>query len=446
MTPPAATAPDAPRFRYNAVLANEIEAKWQDRWDRDHTFWTPNATGKLADGFEAVADRRKLYALDMFPYPSGAGLHVGHPLGYIGTDVYARFMRMRGHNVLRDGLRRVRAARRAVRGADRAASSGDHRGERREHAPPTSRARVGPRLAPGHRHHRPDYYRWTQWIFLQIFGSWYDEQQDRARPIADLVAQFDAGERAPESTANPDDVPWVDLDVDARRRWSTRTASRTSTRRPVNWCPALGTVLANEEVTADGRSERGNHPVFRRPLKQWMLRITAYADRLLADLDLLDWPESIKIDAAQLDRAQRGRGGRVPGRGARRRRDRRVHHPPDTLFGATYMVLAPEHPLVEQIAPTQWPDSTPAEWRATFGLDRSPVEAVTAYRQFAAVKSELERQAEGARRPASSPVRSRATPTGSTIPVFVADYVLMGYGTGAIMAVPAHDQRDFEFA
>ena len=441
-------SPDAPAFRYNAALANQIETKWQDRWDAEHTFWAPNPTGPLADGFTAVADRRKLYVLDMFPYPSGTGLHVGHPLGYIGTDVFARFMRMRGHNVLHamgyDAF--------GLPAEQYAVQTGQHPRVTTEANIANMRRQLRA-LGLGHDARRGiattdvDYYRWTQWIFLQIFGSWYDEEQDRARPIAELEAEFAVGTRAPESDANPDGRAWADLDADGRADLLDSYRLAYLDEAPVNWCPALGTVLANEEVTADGRSDRGNHPVFKRPLRQWMLRITTYADRLLGDLDVLDWPESIKL-------MQRNWIGRSVGA--------EVAFPveehtdveidvfttrPDTLFGATYMVLAPEHPLVDQIVPDQWPQDSPFEWRGTFGLDKFPAQAVASYREFAAMKSELERQAEGKEKTGVFTGAFAKNPTnGWNIPVFIADYVLMGYGTGAIMAVPAHDQRDFEFA
>ena len=442
------TPTEAPRFRYNAALANEIEAKWQDRWDADHTFWAPNPDGALADGFSAVADRRKLYVLDMFPYPSGTGLHVGHPLGYIGTDVYARFMRMRGHNVLHamgyDAF--------GLPAEQYAVQTGQHPRVTTE-ANVANMQRQLRALGLGHDPRRGvsttdvDYYRWTQWIFLQLYGSWYDPEQDRARPVDELLVELEAGTREPESDANPDGAPWHELDAVARRAVVDSYRLAYLDEAPVNWCPALGTVLANEEVTADGRSERGNHPVFRRPLTQWMLRITAYADRLLADLDLLDWPESITL-------MQRNWIGRSVGA--------EVAFPveehtdveidvfttrPDTLFGATYMVLAPEHPLVDEIVPDQWPQDSPFEWRGTFGLDKFPTEAVASYRAFAAQKTELERQAEGREKTGVFTGAFAKNPTnGWNVPVFIADYVLMGYGTGAIMAVPAHDERDFEFA
>jgi leucyl-tRNA synthetase len=448
MTETARTSPDAPAFRYHAALANELEAKWQHRWETEHTFWAPNPTGPLADGFPEVAGKRKLFVLDMFPYPSGTGLHVGHPLGYIGTDVYARFMRMRGHNVLHamgyDAF--------GLPAEQYAVQTGQHPRATTEANVANMRRQLRA-LGLGHDPRRSiattdvDYYRWTQWIFLQLYGAWYDDTQDRARPVADLIAELEGGLRAPESDANPDELSWAQLDAEARRAVVDSYRLAYLDEAPVNWCPALGTVLANEEVTADGRSERGNHPVFRRPLEQWMLRITAYADRLLRDLDLLDWPESIKL-------MQRNWIGRSVGAEVafpvEEHTDLEIDvftTRPDTLFGATYMVLAPEHPLVDQIVPDQWPQDSPFEWRGTFGLDRSPVEAIAAYREFAGQKSELERQAEGKEKTGVFTGAFAKNPTnGWNIPVFIADYVLMGYGTGAIMAVPAHDQRDFEFA
>ena len=455
MTEPGNTT-DAPRYRYTARLANEIEAKWQDRWERDHVFWAPNPSGSLSEGFDQAADRRKLYVLDMFPYPSGEGLHVGHPVGYIGTDVYARFMRMNGRNVLHamgyDAF--------GLPAEQYAVEQGRHPRATVDANIATMRRQLRA-LGLGHDPRRGvattdvAYYRWTQWIFLQIFDSWFDEDAGRARPIAELVAEFEAGTRAPQSDANPDEPGWADLDAAARRDVVDSYRLAYLDEAIVNWCPALGTVLANEEVTTEGRSDRGNHPVFRRPLTQWKLRITAYADRLLADLDLLDWPESIKT-------MQRNWIGRSVGANAV---FPVVEHEgleievfttrPDTLFGATYMVLAPEHPLLDEIVPTEWPDATlaadvgdmPDAWKGIFGVDVLPVDAVRRYREFAAQKSELERQAEGREKTGVFTGAFAQNPTnGWSIPIFVADYVLMGYGTGAIMAVPAHDQRDFEFA
>ena len=436
---------DTPAHRYDARLANEIEARWQDRWDAEHTFWAPNPTGLLAEGAERIAGRDPFFVLDMFPYPSGAGLHVGHPLGYIGTDVYARFARMSGKNVLHtmgyDAF--------GLPAEQYAVQTGQHPRVTTEANIATMRRQLRA-LGLGHDSRRGvattdvGYYRWTQWIFLQIFDSWYDEDADRARPIAELPAVLEAD---PE-------YGWSELDERGRRELVDSFRLAYLHEAPVNWCPALGTVLANEEVTADGRSERGNHPVYRRTLPQWMLRITAYADRLLADLDLLDWPDSIK-------QMQRNWIGRSTGASV----DFAVENHedvitvfttrPDTLFGATYMVLAPEHPLVDAIVPTDWPGAdfgddlseVPAAWKGIFGQDLGPADAVRRYREFAARKSDLERQAEGKEKTGVFTGAYAINPVNDArIPIFVADYVLMGYGTGAIMAVPAHDQRDFEFA
>src|SRR6478672_11640691 len=436
---------DIPTHRYDARLANEIEARWQDRWDAEHTFWAPNPTGLLSEGTERIAGRDPLFVLDMFPYPSGAGLHVGHPLGYIGTDVYARFARMSGKNVLHamgyDAF--------GLPAEQYAVQTGQHPRVTTEANIATMRRQLRA-LGLGHDARRgvattdPGYYRWTQWIFLQIFDSWYDEDADRARPIAELPAVLEA-----------DPVyGWSDLDDRGRRELVDSFRLAYLHEAPVNWCPALGTVLANEEVTAEGRSERGNHPVYRRPLEQWMLRITAYADRLLADLDLLDWTDSIKqmqrnwigrSTGASVDFAVEGHDDVITVFTTR----------PDTLFGATYMVLAPEHPLVDAIVPTDWPGAdfgddlseVPAEWKGIFGQDVGPADAVRRYRDFAAQKSELERQAEGKEKTGVFTGAYAINPVNDArIPIFVADYVLMGYGTGAIMAVPAHDERDFDFA
>ncbi|MCU1453915.1 MAG: leucyl-tRNA synthetase [Acidimicrobiales bacterium] len=444
MAEPAPVADDLPRHRYDAALAQQIEARWQDRWEAEGTFFAPNPTGPLSDGFERVADRQKLYVLDMFPYPSGTGLHVGHPLGYIGTDVYARYQRMNGRNVVHamgyDAF--------GLPAEQYAVQHGTHPRTTTE-ANVANMRRQMRRLGLGHDPRRsvsttdPDFYRWTQWIFLRIFGSWYDPDADRARPIVELEAELDAGSREPFAGTNPFGRPWAELDHSERRAVVNGHRLAYLQEAPVNWCPGLGTVLANEEVTADGRSERGNFPVYRRPMKQWMLRITAYADRLIADLDGLDWPEPIKL-------MQRNWIGRSTGA--------RVHFPvegtgvgidvfttrPDTLFGATYMVLAPEHPLVDQLTLDAWPQGTPAVWTAGAA---TPADAVAAYRLQASRRSDMDRQAENREKTGVFTGSFATNPVdGKPVPVFVADYVLMGYGTGAIMAVPAHDQRDFEFA
>jgi leucyl-tRNA synthetase len=436
-------ADDTPPHRYTAALAGKIETAWQDRWDREGTFLTPNPVGDLSAGFDKVADAPKLYVLDMFPYPSGAGLHVGHPLGYIGTDVYARYKRMTGHNVIHtigyDAF--------GLPAEQYAVQTGQHPRITTESNIATMRRQLR-RLGLAHDPRRSistideGYYRWTQWIFLQIFTSWYDTEADRARPIDELIAELDAGTRQPGEGTNPYGRPWADLSPTERRVVVDNHRLAYVDEAPVNWCPGLGTVLANEEVTSDGRSDRGNFPVFRRPLKQWKMRITAYADRLVDDLDRLDWPEAIKL--MQRNWIGRSEGARitfpVPGGPGIEVFTTR----PDTTFGATYMVLAPEHPLVEQLTAADWPDALAESWT---GRHASPAEAVAAYRRQAASRSEVERQAE-AREKTGVFVGSYATnpATGQPIPVFIADYVLMGYGTGAIMAVPGQDERDWEFA
>jgi leucyl-tRNA synthetase len=432
-----------PEHRYTAALAGQIEVAWQERWAAEGTFHAPNPAGPLADGFDRVADRQKLYVLDMFPYPSGAGLHVGHPLGYIGTDVYGRYMRMAGRNVMHtlgyDAF--------GLPAEQYAVQTGTH-------PRVTTEANIAiiasqlRRLGLAHDPRRSiattdvEFYRWTQWIFLQIFDSWYDTAADKARPIAELEAELDAGTRQPDPGTNPSGRPWAELDEVERRRVVDAHRLAYLHEAPVNWCPGLGTVLANEEVTADGRSERGNFPVFRRPLKQWMMRITAYADRLLADLDRLEWSDSIKL--MQRNWIGRSEGAEVSFATAGSEPIRVFTTRPDTLFGATYMVLAPEHPLVDELVADAWEEGVDPSWT---GGAATPAEAVDAYRAQAARKSEVDRQSEGKDKTgvflgayATNPVNGRP------IPVFVADYVLMGYGTGAIMAVPAHDTRDFEFA
>jgi leucyl-tRNA synthetase len=452
---PSSEAPpsrsDAPPHRYTAELAGHIETEWQDRWEREGTFLTPNPVGDLSAGFDKVAGLTKLYVLDMFPYPSGAGLHVGHPLGYIGTDVYARYQRMTGHNVVHtigyDAF--------GLPAEQYAVQTGQHPRSTTEANIATMRRQLR-RLGLAHDPRRsistidPGYYRWTQWIFLQIFNAWYDSDADRARPIADLIAELDAGAREPADGTNPAGRPWAELSPTERRVVIDNHRLAYVHEAPVNWCPGLGTVLANEEVTAEGRSDRGNFPVFRRPLKQWMMRITAYADRLLADLDVLDWPEPIKLQ--QRNWIGRSEGARItfattspgggPGPGIEVFTTR-----PDTLFGATYMVLAPEHPLVDELTADTWPDIPTGPATSWTGGHATPRDAVAAYRRQASSRTDVERQVE-TREKTGVFLGSYATnpATGRPIPVFIADYVLMGYGTGAIMAVPGQDERDWAFA
>ncbi|MGW4898088.1 leucine--tRNA ligase [Kitasatospora sp. NPDC004240] len=439
-TTPASGAAEAATepFRYGATLAAEIESRWQDIWEKEGTFNAPNPTGALADPASGdVSAKPHSFIMDMFPYPSGAGLHVGHPLGYIATDVYARYQRMTGHNVLHtlgyDAF--------GLPAEQHAVATGQHPRITTEAAMANMRRQLR-RLGLGHDSRRsiatidPDYYRWTQWIFLQIFNSWFDPEAGKARPIAELVARFESGDRP-----TPDGRAWAELSGAERDEVLGEYRLAYAKEVPVNWCPGLGTVLANEEVTADGRSERGNFPVFKSNLRQWMMRITAYSDRLISDLDLLDWPEAIKLQ--QRNWIGRSEGARVDFAVGTDRITVFTTRP-DTLFGATYMVLAPEHELVDTVVPAAWPAGVPEKWT---GGAATPAEAVAAYRAAAAAKSDVERQVEAKVKTgvftgayATNPV------SGEPVPVFIADYVLMGYGTGAIMAVPAHDHRDFAFA
>ncbi len=412
--------------RYNPA---QIEPKWQAYWEQHQTFATP----RMPQG-------RKLYVLDMFPYPSGDGLHVGHPEGYTATDITARFERMRGRSVLHP------------MGFDSFGLPAE------EHAIKTGTPpRVGTEqnIANFRRQLKmlgfsydwqrelattdPGYFRWTQWIFLQLFDTWFDVKEQRGRPISELPIP------AETSAAGPDAV--------ARYQDEHRLAYQSEA--PVNWCPALGTVLANEEVIG-GVSERGNHPVIRMPLRQWMLRITAYADRLENDLDQLDWPESIK--KLQRDWIGRSTGAEVDffigneqtpdgkptnadfeawktrrmwGYPAKPENDAlRIYTTrPDTLFGATYMVIAPEHPLVARL--------TTAENAAR----------VREYCDKAATKSDMDRTELAKVKTGVFTGSYAINPVNADlIPIWIADYVLASYGTGAIMAVPAHDERDFQFA
>ena len=432
--PPGPDA-DAPAFRYTADMAGRIEETWQDNWARLGTFNVPNPVGSLAptDGSAVPAD--KMFVQDMFPYPSGEGLHVGHPLGYIATDVYARYFRMQGRNVLH------------ALGFDSfglpaelyAIQTGTHPRIRTEANIVNFRRQLG-RLGLGHDARRSfsttdvDFYKWTQWIFLQIYNAWFDTAADKARPIAELVSELDSGARTLVGKQWSELSPGERLDVVDGYRLVYRADS------VVNWCPGLGTVLANEEVTSDGRSERGNFPVFRKRLRQWMMRITAYSDRLLDDLDVLDWPDKVKT-------MQRNWIGRSVGAavlfGSAAGDIEVFTTRPDTLFGATYMVLAPEHALVDALAADAWPDGVDERW--TYGA-ATPVEAVAAYRKAIAGKSDLERQENKSKTGVFVGAYATNPASGQQVPIFIADYVLAGYGTGAIMAVPSGDQRDWDFA
>jgi leucine--tRNA ligase len=458
MTNPSET----PAHRYSPELAAMIEKTWQKFWIDNGTFNAPNPVGDLAPTGGETLPEEKLFVQDMFPFPSGAGLHVGHPLGYIATDVFGRYNRMLGKNVLHtlgyDAF--------GLPAEQYAIQTGTHPRVKTQESINNMERQLG-RLGLAHDKRRAvattdvEFYRWTQWIFLQIFNAWFDPAQQKARPIAELHPLLESGEvTVPEelavkfgTSAYAELTPQQKAEVVDSFRLVYRTNSL------VNWCPGLGTVLANEEVTADGRSERGNFPVFRKNLSQWMMRITAYADRLLDDLALLDWPDKVKSmqqnwigrsRGAEVDFAVEAAAGEaVAGESLAGEATITVFTTrPDTLFGATYMVLAPEHPLVDALvdaapANAYAADAVDARW--TFGHS-TPSEAVAAYRASIAAKSDLERQENKEKTGVFLGVYATNPVNGARIPVFIADYVLTGYGTGAIMAVPAHDSRDYEFA
>jgi leucyl-tRNA synthetase len=377
----------------------QIEKKWQE-------FWKEHKTFKAKD---CDASRPKYYVLDMFPYPSGEGLHVGHPEGYTASDIVARYKRMKGFNVLHPfgwdafGLP---AEQHAIKtGTDPALTTAKNIANMRRQTKSLGFSYDWDReIATTD----PEYYRWTQWIFLKFFNSYFDERQQKARPIEQLPI--------PAGLSEQERRGFVD---DHRLAYQADVA--------VNWCPALGTVLANEEVVG-GVSERGGYPVVRRPMRQWMLRITKYADRLLEDLALVDWPESIK--KLQVDWIGRSVGAEVCFKIDGHERDLWVFTTrPDTLFGATYMVIAPEHPFVDVI-------TTPAQKAA-----------VQEYCEAAARKSDLDRTDLAKEKAGVFTGAYAINPVNDEkIPIWISDYVLISYGTGAIMAVPAHDDRDFEFA
>ena len=415
-----------------------IEAKWRDRWTAEETF-----TAQERD------DKPKYYVLDMFPYPSGAGLHVGHPLGYIASDVIARYKRQRGFNVLHPqgydsfGLPAEQYA--IQTGQHPAVTTAKNVARYREQLDLLGFSYDWSREV---RTSDPDYYRWTQWIFGRLFEHGYDRATNKAQPIASLVEQF-------EKQGNVD-LDWVvgdDTLAEAgqchfgahfngefsAKDWDGLSAQGQSdvlmayrlaylADSEVNWCPALGTVLANDEVIG-GLSERGGHPVVRKKMRQWMMRITAYADRLLESLNTIDWSDSIK-------EVQRNWIGRSTGAqlwfSVEGHKDQAIEvfsTRPDTLHGASFLVLAPEHPLVSEITTD----------------DQRP--EVDAYQTETASRTERERMA-GDRGATGcfTGAHAKHPLTGKLIPIWIADYVLAGYGTGAVMAVPAGDQRDWEFA
>jgi len=377
---------------------NTIEKKWQQFWESNKTFAAVDCDS-----------RPKYYVLDMFPYPSAQGLHVGHPEGYTASDIVARYKRMKGFNVLHpmgwDAF--------GLPAEQYAVQTGTHPAETTQKNVDGIRRQIKS-LGFSYDWDRevnttdPDYYKWTQWIFLKMFNCWFDDEQQKARPIEELP------------------VP-AGLSEDEKQKYIDDHRLAYEAEMPVNWCPALGTVLANEEVVG-GLSERGGHPVIRKPMRQWLLRITKYAERLLDDLAEVDWPESIK--KLQNDWIGKSIGAEVDFKVDGFDETIRVFTTrPDTLFGATYMVLAPEHPLVDMI-------TTDAQ-----------KQQVSQYREVAARKSDLDRTDLAKEKTGVHTGAYAINPVNNEkIPIWISDYVLISYGTGAIMAVPAHDDRDFEFA
>lgn len=433
---------DQPTHRYTAAFAGSIETTRQRAWADAGVFVQPNPG-------EAGWDESKprYYCLDMFPYPSGAGLHVGHPEGYTATDIICRYKKMSGFSVLHpmgwDAF--------GLPAEQYAIQTGVHPEITTKKAIDNFRRQLQ-RFGFCYDWSRefgtidPDYYKWTQWIFLKIYGAWYDTAAERAKPIEELIEMLEAGELP--ASFNPDAAEysaagagggalfsWADLDEETRRAIVDSYRLAYIAEQTVNWCPKLGTALANEEVI-DGRSERGGFPVFRKPLRQWQFRITAYAERLLKDLDGLDWPSSTRT--MQAEWIGRSEGAHIDFDLA----DAPVAHSglplrvfttrPDTLFGATFMVVAPEHPLVNAVLDER------------FGTGDQ--DAIRAYTDAARNRTDVERQENKEKTGVALGVDAINPATGKAIPVWTADYVLMGYGTGAIMAVPAQDERDWDFA
>lgn len=441
---------DNPKYRYNAELARQIEERWQEKWEKEGTFHAANKKGNLTDGKGRNAEGRTPYfVMDMFPYPSGKGLHVGHPLGYIATDVVSRYHRMKGENVLHalgyDAF--------GLPAEQFAVQTGQHPRVTTEANIANMRRqlyRMGLSLDSRRSFATidPEYIRWTQWIFLRIYESWYDPDFVRpdggkggARPISELVNAFEKGIKP---IPGFEGKKWEQLSKSEQSDVLNEFRLAYISKSPVNWCPGLGTVLANEEVTAEGKSERGNYPVFRRELRQWSMRITAYGHRLAEDLKIIDWPQKVKSMQENWIGESHGAGVHfeVPtGDGAK---DLEVYTTrPDTLFGTTFAVVSPEHSLLAHV-PARWPDNVPESWKGGFD---SPVQAVSEYAKAAAAKTAQERAESAGEKTGLFTGLYAVNPiTGAKLPVFTAEYVLSGYGTGAIMAVPGGDARDFDFA
>jgi leucyl-tRNA synthetase len=425
-----------------------IEPKWQQFWYEQQTFRAFNPGEALPDGHPFARRHHlsgkvaaaqlppKFYILDMFPYPSGAGLHVGHPEGYTATDILARYKRAQGFHVLHpmgwDAF--------GLPAEQYAIKTGQHPRQTTE-ANVANFTKQIKSLGFSYDWSRelattdPDYFKWTQWIFLKLYNSWFNPETNKAEPIETLKYsdEFSGRDALPRVQADRQVGSTNDTELDAQRReWRDSKRLAYVSEQPVWWCEQLGTVLANEEVV-DGKSEVGGFPVVRKPMRQWMLRITTYAEKLLADLDTIDWSDSLK--EMQRNWIGRSEGAEVDFAIADCRlpiADSKIRvftTRPDTLFGATYMVLSPEHKLVDQI--------TTAEQRG----------AIAKYKTEVSKKSDLERTELAKDKTGVFTGAYAFNPVnGQKIPIWIADYVLASYGTGAIMAVPAHDERDYEFA
>mgnify|MGYP003289257805 FL=1 len=402
----------------------EIERKWQAYWAANHTFKA-----------EVDNSKPKYYVLDMFPYPSGAGLHVGHPLGYIASDIYSRYKRLCGFNVLHpmgyDAF--------GLPAEQYAIQTGQHPAVTTENNIARYRQQMD-RIGFSYDWSRevrtcdPEYYKWTQWAFLQMFGCWYDNTQQKARPIAELEAAFAQGGSAAVDAACGDVEPftaeqWASFSDKEKAAVLMQYRIAYQGETAVNWCPALGTVLANDEVK-EGYSVRGGHPVEQKKMTQWQLRVSAYAGRLLDDLETLDWTDSLKDMQRNWIGKSQGAEMNFKVSNGEQEYDMTIFTTrADTVFGVTFMVLAPESEWVEKL-------TTPEQ-----------KEAVEVYLAMAKKKTERERMMEARKVTGVFSGSYAVNPlTGAKVPVWIGEYVLAGYGTGAIMAVPAHDSRDYAFA
>ena len=402
---------------------NNIEAKWQEYWAKNQTFKAENQS-----------DKPKYFVLDMFPYPSGAGLHVGHPLGYIASDIYARYKRHKGFNVLHpQGYDSF-----GLPAEQYAIQTGQHPRKTTEENIKRYREQLDKigfsfDWSREVRTSDPNYYKWTQWIFIQLFESWYDKTQDKAKPISALEAIFSEAGNSQVNAACDDDTPsfsaedWNTFSEDEKQQILLKYRLTYLAETEVNWCPQLGTVLANDEIV-NGVSERGGYPVVRKKMKQWSMRITAYAQRLLDGLDTIDWPQPLKDSQTNWIGRSKGASAIFNVKDS----DAQIEvftTRPDTIFGVSFMVLAPEHDLVSQIAT----DAQKAE--------------VEAYVEATAKRSERDRMADVKTISGAFTGAYAEHPfTKESIPIWIGDYVLAGYGTGAVMSVPCGDPRDYNFA